>query len=183
VTRLTESDNYQFASDWSVDGRLLFVDIEKLGSDGDLAILPLAGGDPYYLTRTPFIEFGGVFSPDDRWIAYLSDESGRQEVYVMPSSGSGGKWQISTEGGTLPVWRGEELFYWAPRGMMMAVRLEIDGDTVRVGIPEELFPVRVDPQFPAYDVTADGQRFLVNTTEEGGGGPITLVTNWTEDLD
>ena len=101
----------------------------------------------------------------------------------MPSSGSGGKWQISIDGGDLPVWRADELFYWSPRGAMMAVKLEIDGNTVRVGTPERLFPVRVDPQFQAYDVSPDGERFLVNSPEAGGGDPLILVMNWTEDLD
>ena len=183
VIRLAESDNHQFAMDWSADGRLLFSESKKLGSDSDVGILPLDGGEPYYVLQTPFAEGYATFSPDDRWIAYASNESGRLEIYVMPSSGSGGKWQISTDGGNVPVWRGDELFYWSPRGVLVAVPLDIQGNNLRVGTPERLFPVRIDPQFGAYDVSADGQRFLVNTTEEGSGSPITLVTNWPQDLE
>lgn len=183
LIRLTESDKHQFATDWSADGRLLFTESAKLGVDADIGVLQLDGGDITYPLNTPFFETSAVFSPDTLWIAYGSDESGTQQIYVMPSTGTGGKWQISTDGGNNPQWRNEELFYWSPRGLMMVVTLETTGNNLRVGTPHSLFPVRIDPQFRTFEVSADGQQLLVNTMGEDSGGPATLVMNWTEGLE
>jgi hypothetical protein len=123
------------------------------------------------------------FSPDGRWIAYSSDESGRWEVYVRPFPGPGGKWQVSTSGGDYPEWRrdGKELFYLSAdekfadeKIMAVPVRL---APTFQAGAPVALFPV---PHVSTYQVSLDGQKFLVNTfSGEQGSRSLTLITDWT----
>ncbi len=186
VTRLTESDKHQFASDWSPDGRhLLYQEIKEFGGQQDFWVLTLSGdAAPEALSSSPFREGSATFSPDGRWIVYNSDESGRSEIYVMPFPVTGGKWQVSVDGGALPRWRGdgEELFFWSSRGILTAVPVDGSADSFQVGTPVELFPLQLDLQFNAYDVQADGQRFLVSRPLGDKGDPITLVTNWTADL-
>ena len=121
-----------------------------------------------------------------RWIAYQSNESGRAEVYVAPFPGKGGKRQVSTAGGTFPRWRrdGRELFYIAPGGRLMAATVGAQGSGFEVGAVTPLFDTRArtNLRYP-YDVTADGQRFLVNTLgDELSPEPFTLVVNWTAGL-
>ncbi len=128
-------------------------------------------------------------SPDGRWVAYASDESGRAEVYVQTFPASGGKWQISTGGGDAPQWRrdGRELFYLSPDKTLMAVAIAA-GDTLEPGSPVALFPTRVPTGSLTSDrnhlvVAADGQRFLVNNLiDEGNPSPITFVLNWAANL-
>jgi Tol biopolymer transport system component len=181
--------------DWSRDGRFIlygvFADPKTTG--GDLWTLPLTGDrTPFPVAQTSFEEFGGQFSPDGRWLAYASNESGRAEIYVRPFPSPGGKWQVSTAGGNQPRWRrdGKELFYVAPDNRLMAVPLGLAADTsaVVVGEPMVLFPTRlasgagIGPPgsiFAAqYDVATDG-RFLMNVAvEEATAPPITIVQNW-----
>ena len=127
------------------------------------------------------------FSPDGRWVAYVSNESGTNEVFVASFPDPSGKWQISTGGGTNPRWSGDgqELFYLAADNKMVAVEIDGGGSNLEVGQALPLFQAQVNPGgWEAYDVSADGQRFLINT---GSGmtvlSPITLVLNWTERLD
>src|SRR5205823_3575782 len=128
-------------------------------------------------------------SPDVRWIAYGSNESGKSEIYVQPFPGPGGKWQVSTQGGTQPRWRkdGRELFYIGLDNKLMAVpiTLSANAQSVDVGAATALFQTRmingpaVTPYGHQYAVTPDGQRFLINvTTEEATASPITLILNW-----
>jgi Tol biopolymer transport system component len=138
--------------------------------------------------RTQFDEAAPRFSPDGRWLAYVSDESGRYEIYVQPYPGPGGKWQISTEGGTEPVWNpnGRELFY-RSSDKMMAVDIATQSGFA-AGTPRILFEGRYEPApFPVanYDVSRDGQRFLVlKLSEEAQSAPtqINVVLNWFEEL-
>jgi hypothetical protein len=139
--------------------------------------------------QTPFNEVGGRFSPDGRWIAYQSNESGRNEVYVAPFPGPGGKWQLSTAGGAFPRWRrdGRELYYLAPDNKLMTALVSGEGSAFQVGVVRALFETRprsgVNLNAYAYDVSADGQRFLVNTLmQEATSAPITIVVNWTAGL-
>src|SRR5262249_415037 len=129
------------------------------------------------------------FSPDGGWIAYQSNESGRFEIYVQPFPGPGGKWQLSTEGGSQPRWRrdGKELFYISPDNKLIAVpiRLSSAGKTVELGTPMPLFQTRIvgEPgiilRTHQYAVSPDGQRFLINVNaEEASVGPITVILNW-----
>ena len=135
---------------------------------------------------TPLLQSGsnetmGRFSPDGRWIAYVSNESGREEVYVVPFPGPGGKWQISTAGGRAPIWTrgGREIVYQAPADEILAVEVRT-APAFQAGIPKTLFKTRLrPPPGPQFDVTPDGERFLVNLRPaEEISDPVTLVQNW-----
>ena len=140
--------------------------------------------------RTPFEEGGARFSPDGRWLAHVSNESGGPEVYVQPYPGPGGKWQISTDGGTEPVWNrnGRELFY-RSGNRMMAVETTMQ-PSFSAGKPRMLFEgPYFTTEFPnmtvSYDVSADGQRFLVVKETDAASrsaAQINVVQNWTEEL-
>ena len=129
-----------------------------------------------------------MFSPDGHWLAYTSDESGRNEVYVQPYPGPGGKRQISTEGGGEPVWakNGKELFY-REGNKMMAVEITTQ-PTFRAGTPTLVFEGQyfrdIVPSEANYDITPDGRRFLMIKESEQEGGPrqINVVLNWFEEL-
>jgi len=159
----------------------------------DLWVLSLSEDrKPRALLQTPFNELDGRFSPDGRWVAYRSNESGRIEIYVMPfAAAQGGKWQVSTFGGDQPRWRrdGRELFYLAGN-TIMAAEVNGSGPAFQVGAVRRLFDVtrRTAPSpfgvGSVYDVTADGQRFLVSVVAEAeeAPSPITVITNWTTTL-
>jgi hypothetical protein len=120
------------------------------------------------------------FSPDGRWIAYQSDESGRSEIFVAPFPRPGGKRLISTSGGSFPRWRadGKEIFYLA-NGTLMAAEVAIKSEGIEVGAIRSLHIPVTWPHYK-YDVSADGQRFLVATPrEQKSSTPLTLVQNWT----
>ena len=156
----------------------------------DLGVLPLSGDQkPSVFFATPFNEVQGRFSPNHRWIAYASDESGRFDVYVRPFPAASGQWKISDAGGMQPEWRrdGKELFYISSDGKMTAVPVTTDGATFAAGEARALFDVEVPepiPPFPTdYSVTADGQRFLVNTVVDQPTRPaLTVILNWTTEL-
>jgi Tol biopolymer transport system component len=137
--------------------------------------------------QTPFGEFQARFSPDGRFVAYASNESGRWEVYVRSFSGSGGKWHISSGGGTDPQWRGDgkELFYLDPDRVLMAVAVT-DDPTFAAGVPEPLFEASVITSILSrnrYAASADGQRFLlVSPLATDPRASIFVVTNWAEGL-
>jgi Tol biopolymer transport system component len=180
---LLKPSSNAWARDWSRDGQ--FIVYEENGpTKSTIWVLPLEGDrKPFLFEQTDSSESGGAFSPDGRWLAYMSNESGKSEVYVQTFTGkrgaaaSGRKWLISTSGGTLPRWRGDgkELFYRAPDGKVMAVDIG-SGASLEAGAPKELF----DAQGMGYDVTADGQRFIVTTPVEGAQvrSSITVVLNW-----
>lgn len=138
---------------------------------------------------TPFEERGGQFSPDGRWVAYQSNESGRFEIYVQPFPGPGGKWQVSTAGGTDPRWRvdGKELFFLAPDARLMAVPVRASNSTFEAGSPAALFQTRTvvggaADLRPQYAVSRDG-RFLFNVPADiSPTTPITVVLNWNPRL-
>ena len=155
---------------------------------------------PSLFLKTSFIEKWGQFSPDGRWVAYMSNESGRPEIYVRsfvepaaPTANdratakqAGGQWQVSTAGGIFPRWRpdGKELYYIGPDGQMMAAPVTATGETLEPGTPVTLFQTRIfgGGTYNAqgrqqYDVTRDG-RFLINTVLDSAASPITLLQNW-----
>jgi hypothetical protein len=147
-------------------------------------LLPLSGDrKPYPFRQTPFNEGVPTFSPDGRWVAFLSDESALPQMYVMSSSGSGPKWQVSSGGGVAlarPRWRGDgkELFHVAADRQLMSVPVKADGSNFEPGSPVPLF--RIDSEnLGGYDVSADGQRFLTSSGVGLGSQPITVVLNWT----
>ena len=169
----------KFPNDWSHDGKY---------------VLYTRGADLWYLTMpehhaTQFLKAtstlkNGQFSPDGKWVAYSSSESGRWEIYVTSFPEAHGKWQVSTAGGDEPKWRGDgrELFYLSPDARMMAVPVKT-GASFDAGTPAELFQanphemVATSEQF-SYDVSKDGQRFLINTQSKTAMTPLSVVLNW-----
>ena len=142
-------------------------------------ILPLSGDrKPRPLLNSPFAETDGRFSSDGRWIAYTSDETGRQEVFVQPYPPTGPKWQVSVGGGNSPRWRrdGKEIFYFRLDYSRMAVEIGT-AHGFEPGVPTKLFET---PLSTGSDVTGDGQRFLINIPHgEQTAAPATVVINWT----
>jgi Tol biopolymer transport system component len=146
----------------------------------------MTGNDrkPIVVANTPFEESGGQFSPDGRWVAYETNESGRFEIVVQAFPEPRGKWHLSTGGGVQPRWRsdGKELYFIAPDRKLTAVTVTVSGSMVEPGKPEALFPTRTGASNATrksqYAVSHDG-RFLINETiEESTPTPITLLLNW-----
>jgi WD40-like Beta Propeller Repeat len=165
------------------DGRLLALTTSYSGSGYDIFLLPLAEpGEPYPLIQTPFDERAGTFSQDGRSLAYQSNESGREEVYVTPFPGLGRKWQISAVGGLLPRWRsdGRELVNQAPDGTLIAVPITATLDDVAAGAPAALFNTGIQPgDFPTWALSPDGQRVLIIEPMIGSDtSRVTVVVNW-----
>ena len=184
---ILESDHDKLLTDWSSDGHyLLFETRGDPNTQSDVWALPLTGErKPFPVVRTSYREMEAVFSPDGRWIAYNSDESGRAEVYVTPFPGPGRKWQISTGGGILPRWpgTGSEILFDGAGDRIMATEVSNHGDTFEVGRTQPLFELRAQRRGNVFDVTPDGQRFLVNTPSEAQSSePMTLVVNWPAEL-
>ena len=188
---LTEDHALSEAPDsWSSDGR--YIAYERVGLQGktgsEIWILPLFGDKkPFPFLSSASNESMASFSPDGKWLAYVSDESGRAEVYIVPFPKRSGKWQVSTEGGTRPRWRrdGKELFFVSLGNKLMAVPVREENNTLDIGSPEPLFQINPpDSQYAGwiYDVTPDGKRFIVATRlpEPPSAEPITLVVNWPE---
>jgi eukaryotic-like serine/threonine-protein kinase len=188
LERLTTSDDTQTPNSWSADGQLLAFNEINPTTGIDVWVLRMSDRKAQPFLRTPFNESAPRFSPDGRWLAYVSDESGRYEVYVQPYPGPGGKWQISTEGGTEPAWNpnGRELFY-RSGDKMMAVDIATQPGFA-AGKPRLLFERHYQPTpvtFPDYDVSPDGQRFLMlKPSESTVAAPtqINVVLNWFEEL-
>ena len=181
---LLEDGVNKFPLSWSPDGRfLLYAAVPGSPTTGnDLMVLPLVGGrKPFPYLQTRFNEFYGVFSPDGRWVAYASNESGRTEVYVAAFPGPGGKRQISTTGGSAPRWRrdGKEIFYLDLNNTMMAAAVNGQGAAFDVTSVKALFEARAVGESP-YDVSADGQRFLiVRAADDASAAGITVAVNAT----
>jgi serine/threonine-protein kinase len=202
VSRLTRNPLPQFPSSWSPNGKTLAY-VQRVTTpsyDPWLLSFDREIGKSRPLLTTPAFEQSPEFSPDGDWIAYVSDESGQEEVYVRPFPGPGPPTVVSTGGGSQPAWArsGRELFYVAPSRAarpsitMMAVAVATR-PTFSAGTPRLLFTVSpVVPQFiptRSYDVATDGRRFLMSRLEEGDpSGPdlkattIELILNWGEEL-
>ena len=198
--RLTESQNPQFAADWSPDGSV-FSYFELDPETGfDVWMLPMErdgakGTKPGKLvpfSRTPFVELGAYFSSDGRWVAYLSNESGSGEIYVRPYPGPGGKWQVSSGGGTFCIWskNGRELFYLnreVPRKIMV-VPYSADGDLFRAGKPRLWSDGEIMTRGNAWSfgLHPDGKRFAVlkaaEDTEAQEVTHVNIVTNWFDEV-
>src|SRR5687767_6117612 len=180
---LLDSNAFEMAQDWSPDGRVLLFqrDDPRMPTQMDLWTYSAADGKASPFLQSTSNEILGRFSPDGRWIAYVSNESGKEEVYVVPFPGPGGKWQISTDGGRAPVWTrgGREIVYQAPEDEIMAVDVRA-APTFQAGIPKALFKTNLrPPPGGQFDVTPDGERFLVNVKPaDENSDPVTLVQNW-----
>jgi Tol biopolymer transport system component/tRNA A-37 threonylcarbamoyl transferase component Bud32 len=201
---LLESPGAKFPVDWSADGTFIAYIIYEIKKTDDVWILPVdpggAGEDrmPFAFLQAESDEDVSQFSPDMRWISYLSNESGNVEVYVCPFIGADGrptvsqsrKWQVSTNGvgynaGVCIKWNrnGKELFYLSNDNKLMAADVKASGSTFDVGAIRPLFEVKAKGLVGFYDVTADGQKFLIGI-QVGGQSvtPLTLVTNWHAEL-
>jgi Tol biopolymer transport system component len=184
---LLRNEYDKFVRSWSSDGRNLAYDVRGVAKTHiDIWVLPLTGDKkPFPFLQTEFRESFPAFSPDSKWMAYVSDESGREEVYVAPFPAAGRKLQVSTGGGTLPLWRGDgkEIFYVTLDNKLMAAEVTVRGDTFQVGAVKMLFEARMRRPGTIYDVTRDGRRFLVNTLPaQQSTPPFVLVVNWPADL-
>ena len=173
-------------TDWSVDGRfLLFTFAGTFPSTSDIWALPLVGDRKAFpVIQTEFVEGQGVFSPDGRWIAYTSDETGQPNVHIQPFLRAGGKHRISPNGGRNPHWRadGKELFYLDAAGVMMAVPIDLTSGS-STALPTTLFSTGAVSIYNMYAVTKDGQRFLVNRPQGATTAtPLTVILNWASTL-
>jgi Tol biopolymer transport system component len=192
--RLTEMEFDQFPQTISPDGKMLafgqdlYREANETGTD--IWMLPLDGNrEPFPFVQTQAYEIHPVFSPDGRWVAYASNESGRLEVYMRPFPGPGGAIQVSTEGGCGPVWSpdGKEIFYRSWSGTKMSVRTFEADPTPQVGEPKVLF----ERQFLGgnqygrqYDLSPDGQKFLMIQLAEPPPPPkqLNVILNWFDEL-
>jgi eukaryotic-like serine/threonine-protein kinase len=175
-------------SDWSRDGRYLLIDRGNIGAS-DIWAFPIA--DPakaFPLVQTPFLEHSGQFSPDGRWVAYVSQHTGRDEVYVTSFPTGGTRWQVSGSGGTQPRWSpdGRELYFVSVGDELTAAAVDGSGPRFVVKEVRPLFRVNMytGPRsgMYGYNVAPDGKRFLVNDAGEAGQARVALVVNWPAEL-
>ena len=188
MERLTTSEYDQWPGSWSSDGKTVaFVEVHP-DTGCDIAMLDVRSGRVTPFLNSQFNEKYPEFSPDGRWIAYTSDESKRDEVYVRPFPGPGMKQQVSSEGGSEPLWarNGKQLFYrWQDQVWVVDVRTDGGFATSKPRLLFEKpgyahgYPIR------GYDLSLDGQRFLMVKLEQRKPTPVTemiLVQNWFEEL-
>ena len=201
--RLTTSKNFQLPSSWHPSGKLLAFYELRPQTGYDLMILPIEGdeasgwkpGEPRVLLSTGFTEGEPMFSPDGRWVAYISLKTGRSEVYVRPFPGPGGEWQISTGGGSTPTWSRSrrELFYTTSDSRIMVSAYTVDGDAFHADKSRiwSDAPYRPRPRgfqfFRSFDLHPDGQRFALAKALTGSGGQtkvdkVVLVFNFFDEL-
>jgi Tol biopolymer transport system component len=189
VELLLKSADAKYPTDWSRDGKFLVFGVITEATKSDIWGLSLADKHAGAILDTIYSEGWATLSPDGKWLAYQSDESGRYQVYVQPFGGiirgTKRRYDISTEeGGGMPHWRADsqELFYVTNSGRVMSAKVHAEGDEFRNDPPQPLFQTRVTPNtWNWFDVDADGQRFLMNVPLEWPtSSPITVMTNWTE---
>ena len=188
--RLYESPFAKYPTDWSRDGRYVIFGELTETTKSDIWALSMADRHAKPLLDTVHSEGYGAISPDGRWLAYQSDESGANEIYVQrfdpATSGTKRRWQVSTGGGGLPRWRGDggEIFYMTAGGDMMSAAVRTTGVDFTFGEPQRLFETRPVPRtWNLFDVSRDGQKFLVNLPLEwSSSSPITVVANWIKKL-
>jgi eukaryotic-like serine/threonine-protein kinase len=191
---IVESELTTMPMSWSPDGKLLVYWVNDPKTRGDLWMVPVSGDrKPVALLQTPADESLAQVSPDGKWMAYQSDETGSPQIYVLPfPSGSGNKSQISTDGGAWPRWRGDgkELFFNLPPNIM-AADIRVSGQSVQPGVPRVLFPhgnptfnVTHTAAYHRYAVSADGQRFLMPQPAAnpltGAGGLAATVASFVD---
>jgi Tol biopolymer transport system component len=179
-----DSDQDKFPNQVTPDGTsLVFHTRGDPRTRTDLWLLPLSGkGEPTSILRTEFGEQNAAVSPDGRYIAYESDESGRIEIYVSPFPVASRKWQVSPSGGERPAWRrdGREIVYLAPDNRLTATEVALSPTDFQAGATTPLFPIQ--PQRPGnlFNMTPDGRRFIVNmSVVEQNSLPLTLLLPWT----
>ena len=166
-------------TDWSADGRFLLYTLRERDGKQELWMLPTQGDrKPNAVLHGPFAFKHARLSPDGRWLAYVSNEAGREDVYVQSFPPGQGKWMISNAGGTHPVWRldGRELFYMQAQRTLMSVEIR-SGTLPEPGRPRQLLET---PGSGSFEVAPDGQRFLFSVpSREERPEPIQIVLQWT----
>jgi hypothetical protein len=182
-----KSDQDKFPLDVSPDGRFLLFRMDDPKTGQDMWLLPLTGErQPKLFVQTPFADNGGRFSPDGKWIAYFSTESGTSQIYVQPFPATGARWQVSVDGGTSVAWGngGKELFFIGSSNRVMSVEVS-PGSEFRAGIPKPLFQISALPSNSVglrFSATKDGQRFLLPVNATDSDNPLTVLLNWTGTL-
>jgi serine/threonine protein kinase len=182
-----DMEGSQFPGAMAQDGKYLIVTSVPLGGQPDVLALPLEKeAEPFAVLDSEFSEGGWGISPDGRWLAYDSGESGRFEVYVTAFPEPEAKWQISLEGGTEPNWRsdGEEIVFRSPAGQIMSAEISVNGNDFQVGAVSELFsPDLLGTDERRLSLTADAERLLaIGASKDQASSPLHLVVNWTEEL-
>ncbi len=181
--RILESKANKLPTSWSADGQNIAFHSPGEGGNWDVWVLTLSSGSAVPFAQTRFDEREAHFSPDSRWIAYASNETGRSEVYVQSFPASGFKMRVSSEGGREPRWRGDgkELYYLAADGYLMSVGVTTQG-RFEAGIPSRLFDTPWDSWNLAntfmYDVASDGEQFLFAGMGDDAEPAITVILNW-----
>ena len=186
---LLKSPGRKLPTDWSHDGRHILYRVLQ-DTRSDLWVLPVGSGQaPFPFLETRFDEREGQFSPDGRWVAYQSDESGQYQIYLQPFPGPGVRIPVTVDGGTQPRWRrdGQELFYLSPDEKLMAVPIALNsnGQPPKISAPTALFQTQIsggavpDANRQQYDVSPDGQQFLMSVSVVDADVPrISMVLNW-----
>jgi Tol biopolymer transport system component len=188
---LVTSDLPKIPDDWSQDGKFLVYEVTDPKTGDDLWILPMSGiAKPFPFSATEHSERNARFSPDGKWIAYTSDESGQLDVYIQAFGNHGGKWRVSSNGGRMPSWSkdGKDLFYVTGETQFMSVPIESE-PAFKIGTPVPMFQIQMAEtgitaeNRTEYAISVDGNRFLINKKiEEEVSTPITIITNWTLNL-
>jgi eukaryotic-like serine/threonine-protein kinase len=191
--RLLTSDNAQYPSDWADHANIIVYNEESTETSWNILVLDLDQEDPQpqVFLRTPFYEGNAKFSPDGRWLAYDSDESGKQEVYVRPFPGPGGRWQVSTGGGEAPFWNndGSELYYLNDERVMGAT-ISTTGEALSIGRASLLFEYKLSrfagSSLDHIEMAADGEHFVALTQSDDQLNAkvhsLTFVFNWFTEL-
>ena len=190
---LEGTDHFRVPTSWSSDGKLLVYHEGVSGgtyANGvpggwSIWMLPISGERKTYpFIQSTFSAREASFSPDGKWVAYCSNESGEYRVYVVPFPGPGGKWQVSSGDGRGPLWRrdGKEIFYLSADNKLMAVKVETSGGSFAAGEARALFDSHSYGVFGRYDVSADGQRFVVAYEGSQSSNTLTSVVNWPAEL-
>ena len=172
---IVDSEPPKAPMSWSPDGKILVY--WQFGSLGDIWAVPLAGDKKAFpILQSAFAEVFPQVSPDGKWLAYQSNETGRNEIYIKPFPDGPGKWQVSTDGGLWPRWRGDgKELYFVLAPSMWAVDIRVTGSSPEAGVPQMLFTLGGDPsasvanhpQYHRFAVTADGERFLLSQLSGG----------------
>jgi len=181
---LDQEPRRKWADDWSRDGQYLIEDVIAPKTSSDIWVVPLSGNRrPFPFVQTSFDESHGRLSPNGRWLAYSSNETERDEIYVQTFPTHAAKWQVSTKGGVRPVWsrNGAELFFISPDRKLMAVEVKTVGDQFAASVPKPLFPVRLGSD-AWFDVNQEGHFLIPSQVDALAEAPMTLVVNWAAGL-
>jgi len=173
---------------WTPDARYLLYTAQVGPTGHSIYSVPADGQEKPTLLISPANPQANIshfrISPDGRWIAYVSTESGQEQVYVTAASGQGGKWQVSVNGGDFPAWRGDgkELFYFDAADTLYSAEIAGKGSSLEVGQVRQLFHQDSSAIGVAYDASSDGKKFLFNVGTQDSSAPLNLVVNWTAEL-